>query len=136
MTLRRQAALTTVAAVGVALASLLPWVGTGNIGRSGYSLASALHHAGLGDIHIVRALFVAWFLLPLLAAATWTLAAAGKYVVAASFSLLVAVAGLGTGISVLASHVDTKAGPPVSIALSLLTLAGGIGVLHLGRRAT
>jgi hypothetical protein len=130
------AAVAAVASAVVAAASALPWVHSGDINRTGYALASALHRAGLTDIRIVYGLVLAWFALPLVAAGAWTTAAVRRFRTAAILAMLTGVLGMATGFAVLASHVETKAGPWISIVTGATALVSGFRLMHLGRQAT
>jgi len=133
----RSAALVVAAGASAAVvaASLLPWVRSGEVDRSGFALAGAARRAGLSDIRLVRAVIDAWFVLPALAAAAWTAATMRREKTAAVFSILTGAVGIGNGIAVLASHVETRAGPPASIAAGAVAMASGFWLARQGRQA-
>lgn len=56
-----------VAIVGEAVAGFLPWLRTGERERSAYELVDAARSLDVLDSAVVRALAVAWFLVPLAA---------------------------------------------------------------------
>lgn len=114
------------ASIGVVASSLLPWVRTGEVTRSGFALARTLRDAGLADVRFVRPLLIVWFVLPLLGTGAWAALAFVRVRAAALLAVATACVGAMIAAAVLASPVESEIGPPLCIASSVLALVGAL----------
>lgn len=112
-----------VGALGVLVASFLPWGRSGGATRSSYELVAAAESlqvvSGAGAI-VARA----WYLLPLGVACTWLAAVGRRPLATATLSALVGSAALVLAAAVKVSPVGTEMGTSVALAAGATALAG------------
>jgi len=115
-------------------AALAPWHRSGRVERDAFALARAAERAGLVTGASRRVLFVAVFLLPVLAACTLLAATTGRSRlcgVVAVLSAVVAIAGASVVLRLQGTH---PAGPWLACPLALLALVSGVYLI--ARRST
>jgi hypothetical protein len=126
---RRDLALVLVVAgaAGVLAAAFLPWVRSGSVDRNGFRLARTAERLDLVRGLPFRALVVAYYLLPVGAAATWLTAVLGRRTATAVAGSAVAIVGLAAAAVVLASRLRPAPGVYASLGAGLVALlAAGI----------
>ena len=121
--------------MAVLVGTLLPWVRTGRVTRSGLALAHSLRQAGFVDTLPRRVLFVAVELTPVLVAGAWAAAALRRPRLAAGAALL--VGAVGATAAVVATNlrtVSTQGGVTATVLAALVTVGlGVVGLTQAGR---
>jgi hypothetical protein len=118
----------------VAASAWLPWHRSGQVRRSGFALARIADSLGVVTGAPRRLLFVAVFLLPLLAASTFLAAALGSRRVTGLLACVTGTVGLASVAVVLRLSGGQQVGPVVALAASVTAVGCG---LHLVlRRST
>ncbi|HEV2068601.1 MAG TPA: hypothetical protein VGR26_02265 [Acidimicrobiales bacterium] len=110
-------------ALGVLVASFLPWGRSGGTSRTSYELVDAA-----GRLEVVSgALAVGvrgWYLVPLLTACTWLAAVRRRLLATATLSALVGSAAVALAVAVKASPVGAEAGTSVALVAGATALIG------------
>ena len=118
-----------VVAVGGALAVLgvafLPWAHSGEVDRAAFALARTARNLRLADTVPLRALLVAYYLMPLFVAVTWLAAVGGKWGWAGAAAVLSGAIAAAAGAVVLYAPVRAGPGPWASMVAGTTALAGG-----------
>ena len=113
-------------------AATLPWHRSGGVRRTGFELARAADRAGLVTETWQRALLVATFLLPMLAALAFVTAVVGRTRWTGGVVAATAAVGLTSAAIVVRLSGGRQVGPAVAIAGALV--AGWSGIHLLGRK--
>jgi hypothetical protein len=121
-TASRVATLTVASTLLAAASTLLPWLRSGASTRNAYGLARAAAALGLLDGWVRRTLLVVAYLVPFLAAASWTAWALGRAGAVVASGAIVGVASATAGGLVWA-RVAAEPGPVLAV-LAGATAAG------------
>lgn len=119
----------------VAAAALLPWHRSGEVRRNAFALARVAENLGLVSGGPRRALFVAVFLLPLLAASAFLAAVAGRRRMAGICACAAGGVGLASGAVVVRLSGGRQPGPVVAIVAAVAAVGCG-SHLVLSRKAS
>ncbi len=110
-------------ALGVLVASFLPWGRSGGASRTSYDLVDAA-----GRLEVVSgALAVGvrgWYLVPFLVACTWLAAVRCRLLATATLSALVGSAAVALAVAVRASPVGAERGTSVALVAGATALIG------------
>jgi hypothetical protein len=121
--------VTTIGIAGVAVATFLPWVRSGEVERNSYEVARSAERLDLVDGFLQRALVVSWYLVPLACALVLLALARDAQRVAASVGLAVALLVSMVATLLAASTLDTAAGPIAALVAAVASVAGSVIVL-------
>lgn len=129
--MKRQLQVATAVSVGgavlAAVSLFLPWARSGRATRTGFELARTVDALGLADSVPLRALLVAFWLLPVLAAVCWTAAAMSrKNVVVATAAGAGLVVGAGAVLVLRQGALHARLGLWVAMVAAATALAGSL----------
>ena len=107
----------------MAVTTLLPWARSGQVSRTGWALAGAVHRLGLDQTGPLRVLLVLFLFTPVLAAGTWIAAFRDRPGVVAT---LAGSSGLVAGsawVALRVSPLEARVGAHLALA------SGGVALL-------
>lgn len=122
-------ALAVVGCAGVVLGAALPWLDTGGVRRSAFTMARIANEFGVIDTPVRRGAIVALLFTPIVASIVVLLLALHRTRLAGLLSLPMGIAGLGSGT--IGTRFTSKhlPGPLVCLAAGALCIVGAWGLL-------
>lgn len=120
--------VTVGATVAVAAALALPWAHSGHAARSGFDLARLAESLAPAPWWSTQALVVAVAFLPLLAAAAWTAASAGRRRIVVALAGVCGVGGIAGAVMVLRSPLRPGPGPWVAAVAGAVAVVGALAL--------
>lgn len=114
-------------------ARVLPWHRSGSVARDAFALARVSDQIGLVTGSTRRVLFVAVFLLPVLAATAFLAAAAGRRRITGVVTTTVGGVGLASAAVVLRVSGGRQVGPVVTAMAAVVAAGCGLSLI-LGRQ--
>ena len=122
-------------ATAVAGAGFLPWVRTGERERSAFELIDAARMLDVLDSSVLRALAVAFYFVPLVAALGWVAELSGQSRLATVLAVSATVMGLLAALGIELAAIPALTGVRATLAAAMAVIVGGTYEL-LERRTT
>lgn len=127
--------LAVLGSVGVVLGAALPWLETGRVKRSVFTMARIASEIGVLDTSTRRAAVTVLLFTPVVASAVVLLIGLGRPRFAGAVALPLGVAGLGAGTIGTKFSANHLIGPYVCLGAGVVCLVGAWGLVFLSAHA-
>ena len=127
--------LAVLGSVGVVLGAALPWLETGRVKRSVFTMARIASEIGVLDTSTRRAAVTMLLFTPVVASAVVLLIGLGRPRFAGAVALPLGVAGLGAGTIGTKFSANHLIGPYVCLGAGVVCLVGAWGLVFLSAHA-